>query len=128
MGAREHGRWWFRSRPVVARLVLLGRMIVVLACLHLSGVAHAVSDCLVAFDVISEHCDDCEDEPPGDCPPGCPSCHCGVASLPPSGIVAVLAAPTTSEASPITNPFRAPVAPSLATLYRPPRHAAVSIS
>ncbi len=95
-----------------------------LACFQLSGMERGAVQILAAVEAIEVHCDDCEDDTPDDCAPGCPMCHCGSAPavvLPPAVRGQPLAFRKTSQALPILTEGRAPDEPDLPNVYRPPR-------
>ena len=99
------------------------RVIALLAIVETSGIANIASDVLVAAGVIAAH-DDCDDdEQGGECPPGCPMCHCfhcGMTSLPaPPRSEPV--EPERRETLPRPVDATALPAPALPCVYRPPR-------
>lgn len=121
-----------RTSRFVHVVLAVARVLLVLGAFELSGAAPVVAE-VVAYGAVEDAscCSDCPLEKDGrECPPGCPSCHCshGAASLPPvferrsQPVVAVVG---TTCAVPYE--ATAPRAPSLRSVYRPPRHAAVSL-
>lgn len=107
------------------------RLVLVLVALQAGRVTHAVSDVLLGFDVVAldeaSDCDSNGDDEDGDCPPGCPNCHCvhcGISSLPPRILGTVpLTQPRTMALAEVPYGADAPRAPSIDSPFRPPRHA-----
>jgi hypothetical protein len=106
------------------------RVVLVLVALHAGRITHAVSDLLVGFDVVSvEEASDCDSngDDDGDCPPGCPNCHClhcGISSLPARVLGPVLEhAPRTTAIADVPYEADAPRAPPIDSPFRPPRTA-----
>jgi hypothetical protein len=96
-----------------------------LVAIQLSSVVHLAVDLWQDCDELSD-CDDCPNDQPGhDCPPGCPTCHCGhtgVASLP--SATAVTPFPSTPARNAWTargDESDAPATPYLSGVFRPPR-------
>lgn len=99
------------------------RVIALLAIVEASGIANIASDVLVAAGVVAAH-DDCDDdEQGGECPPGCPMCHCfhcGMTSVPLARRSEPIE-PEHRELLPRPNDATALPAPALPSVYRPPR-------
>lgn len=102
---------------------LLGRVMQALAllvALQVSGAVHAAVELAGACAATAEGKADCTE--PGDCPPGCPSCHAhGPGALPAPARAAVLVRLDAPEA--VVAPLAAwpPSSPDLPPLFRPPR-------
>ena len=95
-------------------------MLVVAFTLQLSGAGHAIADALACADHGVHEDDDCSEQG-GECPPGCPDCHCHHTGS--CAVQAAVAEPvvfaTTVEFVPLHE--ARPAAPALDQPYRPPR-------
>lgn len=110
---------------MIARLVVLLRILSAVALFQVSGAAHLTGD-LVEYITLGHHVvDEGENDPGHQCPPGCPTCHSvhlSGASLP-SGVAPSLGWVPMSEGNvaewlPSAD---VPAAPSLPSVFRPPR-------
>lgn len=107
----------------IARLQALLRLVAVALCLQISGMTHGLVDVLVSMDVVAAHADDCDDEGPGDCPPGCPTCHCThyAGALPPPVRGPLLKMADVGEVLEVCREARPPFEHHPRSVFRPPR-------
>ena len=114
-----------RNHPLLVRLSLVLRVVVVLLSFQLSGLGHAVADLFINDDASAEHDSDCTGDPGKDCPPGCPSCHYpggSVGSLPPRYVSALLTRyPSSPVVAFVPTEADAPASPDLPPVFRPPK-------
>lgn len=106
------------------RLASIARVIALLAAVEASGIANVANDVLVAVGIVAGHPDECDDEEQGgECPPGCPMCHCfhcGMSSLP-APARSELLQPHEPELLLMALDTTIPPKPDLPCVYRPPR-------
>lgn len=107
----------------LAKAQLIFRVIALMALVQTSGVANVANDLLVAAGMVTAH-DDCDDdEQGGECPPGCPMCHCfhcGMTSMPAPERGEPIE-PARGEMLPRPIDATALPTPALPAVYRPPR-------
>ena len=113
------------ARPHLV-IALFLRLLVVVTCFGLSGLAPAVEELIVRSIACDDGvgCSDCPLEKDGkECPPGCPNCHCSHAGvgLPPVGASLLGTVAPQFEAAVVPYEAAVPRAPPAADVYRPPR-------
>jgi hypothetical protein len=113
------------SRPHRVIVVFL-RLLVMVTCVGLSGLAPAVEELIVRSIACQDGvgCSDCPLEKDGkECPPGCPNCHCSHAGLglPQLGAILLSTVAPQFEAAAVPYEAAVPRAPPASDVYRPPR-------
>lgn len=115
-----------RRFGVVARWVAALRVLALVLAVQLGGVAEPLMDtvCALTCDTPCHHDDESPlDRPCDDCPPGCPSCHCGNAltSIVPQLTAAEVAALPLEQADSPRFFEQAPPVPDSSPPFRPPQ-------
>jgi hypothetical protein len=104
---------------------MLGRLLVILLSVQLSGVAHEAAELAVSILAgHAEHEDECApDRPCSDCPAGCANCHCSpLRSLLPHQVTHLRAGFAAGDVT-YSGESGSPPGPDLPSIFRPPRAA-----
>ena len=104
---------------------MLGRLLVILLSVQLSGVAHDAAELAVSILAgHAEHEDDCPpDRPCSDCPAGCANCHCSpLRSLVPHQVTHLRVGFAAGDVT-YAGQSGGPPGPDLPSIFRPPRAA-----